>query len=94
MVQGLNSCQSKRFFSSPEYPDQLWGPFSLLFNGYLGSLPEVKRPECEINHSSPSSAEVKNKWCYTSTSPICLQGVYRENFTFFYQKRNCNIPYV
>jgi hypothetical protein len=26
----------KRFFSSPECPDWLWGPPSLLFNGYSG----------------------------------------------------------
>jgi len=38
-------------------------------------LPEVQRPEREINHSSPSSAEVKSEWCYTSNSPIwCGEG--------------------
>jgi hypothetical protein len=26
------------------------------------------------------SAEVKSKWCYTSTPPICLRGVYRDNY--------------
>jgi hypothetical protein len=29
----------------------------------------------EANHSPPSSAEVKNAWSYTSTSPIRLHGV-------------------
>jgi len=29
--------QSKRFFSSPKHPDKLWGPQSLLVNGYRGS---------------------------------------------------------
>jgi hypothetical protein len=48
MVQGLNSCQSKRVFSSPKYPDQPWGLLSLLFNGYLDSLPEVKQLQHEI----------------------------------------------
>jgi hypothetical protein len=28
----------KRFFSSPKCPDQLWGPTSLLFDGYWYSL--------------------------------------------------------
>jgi hypothetical protein len=28
-----------------------------------------------ICHSSPSIAEVKNAWSYTSNLPICLQGV-------------------
>ena len=25
----------------------------------------VKRPECEVNHSSPSSAALNNEWGYT-----------------------------
>jgi hypothetical protein len=29
--------------------------------------PGVKRPGREADHSPPSSAEVKNAWCYTST---------------------------
>jgi hypothetical protein len=32
--------------------------------------------------SPPSNAEVKNDWSYTSTPPVCLHGVYGENFTF------------
>jgi hypothetical protein len=32
-----------------------------------GYLPGVKPPEREADHSSPSSAEVKNAWSYTST---------------------------
>jgi hypothetical protein len=27
----------------------------------------VKRPECEVNHSPPSSAALINEWVYTST---------------------------
>jgi hypothetical protein len=45
-----------RLFSSPQRPDQLWGPPSLLYSGY----PAVRRPERETDHLSPSSAEVKN----------------------------------
>jgi hypothetical protein len=37
--------------------------------------PEVKRQGREADHSSPSSAEVKNAWSYTSTPPIRLHGV-------------------
>jgi hypothetical protein len=29
---------STRFFSFPQYPDQVWGPPILLFNGYQGSF--------------------------------------------------------
>jgi hypothetical protein len=48
------------FFSSPPLPERLWGPLSLLSNGYQGSLSlGVKRPGREADHSPPSSAEVK-----------------------------------
>jgi hypothetical protein len=41
----------------------------------LGALsPGVKRPGREVDHSSPTSAEVKKIWIYTST-PIRLHGV-------------------
>jgi hypothetical protein len=33
------------------------------------SSPGVKRPECEADHSPPSSAEVKNTGIYTSIPP-------------------------
>jgi hypothetical protein len=48
----------------------------------------VKRPWRESDHSSPSSAEVKNAWTYTSTTPVHLHGVvlslkkHRDNFVF------------
>jgi len=43
-------------------------------------LPGVKRPGREADHSTPSSAEVKNAWRYTSTPQHvfvvwCLQSV-------------------
>jgi hypothetical protein len=36
----------------------------------------------EADHSPPSSSEVKNEWSYTGTSPLCIYGIHRENFTF------------
>ena len=39
----------------------------------------TKRPGREVNHSPPSSDEVKNEWSYVSTPPIRLHGVDREN---------------
>jgi len=35
-------------------------------------IPVVKRPGRESDHSPPSTAEVKDVWCYTSTPPIHL----------------------
>jgi hypothetical protein len=29
----------------------------------------VKKPGCEVNHSLPSSPEVKDEWSHTSTNP-------------------------
>jgi hypothetical protein len=51
------------FFSSPR-PDRLWGPPSLLSNGYWVAL----SPGREADHL-PSIAVVKKTWIYTSTPP-------------------------
>jgi len=53
------------FISSAERQDRLWAPSSLVFNAYRHSLPEVKRPRREADHSPSSSANVKNEWGYT-----------------------------
>ena len=39
----------------------------------------VKRPGREVNHSPPSSAEVKSRWSCTSYPFILLHGVHRGN---------------
>jgi hypothetical protein len=64
----------------PTQPPIQWVPGTLS----LG----VKRPGREADHSTPSSANVKNAWSYTSTLPLRLHGVvisqekHREKFTF------------
>jgi hypothetical protein len=58
-----------RIFTSLYRLERLWGPPSLLFNGYWGSFPGVKRPRREPDHSPPASAEIKKTWIYTSTPP-------------------------
>jgi hypothetical protein len=55
---------------TPSYcPDRLWGPPSLLSNGYRGLSSAVKRLESEAVHSPPTRAEVKKTWIHTSTFP-------------------------
>jgi len=39
------------------------------------TYPGVKRPWREADHSSPSSAEDKSAWDYTSAPPIRLNSV-------------------
>jgi hypothetical protein len=59
--RGLIPDKGKRILSTPQRPYRLRGPSSLLFNGYWGAVsPGVKRPGRGADHSSPSSAEVKN----------------------------------
>ena len=71
---------SEVWFSSPYYPDWLWGLPSLLFGGYQGSFPGVKQLGCDFNHVPTFSAEVKNEWSYASTPPVCLRGMYVGSF--------------
>ena len=49
--------------------DRIGGPPSLLFNGYQGCFPRVKRPKRDAYHSFPTIARVKNVRRYTSTAP-------------------------
>jgi hypothetical protein len=41
----------------------------------------AKRPGGEFD-SPPSSNEIMNEWSYTTNSPMCLDRIDRENFTF------------
>jgi hypothetical protein len=54
----------------PNCPDQLWGSPSLLLNWYQVYFPGEKRPEREVDHSPPSSAESKNEWSYNFTPSV------------------------
>jgi len=48
-------------------------------NGYR----EIKRPGREVDHSPPSSADVKNEWSPASAPTICLHGLYMDFYIFF-----------
>jgi hypothetical protein len=47
-IQGSNPSKSKRFFSSPHHPDQLWSPPSLLFSR-LGAFPLAKQLDMKFS---------------------------------------------
>ena len=77
----------KRFFSSPKLADRLWGPRNLLFNIYQCSFPAVKRSECAVNHSSPSSVQVQNEYIYRSIPRTRLHEMERNNFKLTFTRR-------
>jgi hypothetical protein len=54
------SWEEQKYFFSKKSSDPLWGPPSLVFNGYRCSFPRLKLPKREADHSPPSSAQVKN----------------------------------
>jgi hypothetical protein len=61
-AQNLIPSRSKKFFSTPQHADRLCkGSTQPPTQGVPRALSwEVKWPECEADHSPPSSAEVKN----------------------------------
>jgi len=58
------------------------GLTSPLFIDCQGFFSGIKPWGNESDHSSPSKAEVKNEWSYTSFPPICLRAVDKDNFKF------------
>jgi hypothetical protein len=47
-MQGFNHSRRMRFFSSPKCPNQVWDPFSLLFQENQDSFPKVKKPGVKL----------------------------------------------
>ena len=43
----------------------------------------VNHAECELSHSSLSTAKIKNGRSYTSAACVYLPGMDRDNFTFY-----------
>ena len=62
------------------------GPPILLHNGYWGSFPGAKRPGRKAEHSPQSTIKVKNDRIYTSTPPVWLKDVCRDNLTIHINK--------
>jgi len=50
--------------------------------GTVGFFLGLKLPGFETERSLPSTVAVKNVWSYTSTSPLSLHGVDRDNSIF------------
>ena len=69
-------------FLLSKHPDRLWGPPNLLFSKYWGYFPGVEWPMCEVNHSPPSNAEVRNKWSYAYAPSVCHHGVEKEKSSY------------
>jgi hypothetical protein len=46
-------------------------------------LPEVKQQGRKPDDSTPSSAEVRNKWSYTPTPPTRFHGAQKDKFIFY-----------
>ena len=60
-VRGSNPDWDKIFYVLKAHPDRPWDPPSLLYNGYRGSFPGVKRPGRGVDHTPQSSVEVRHK---------------------------------
>jgi hypothetical protein len=70
---GVRLPVGSRIFSFPRRKDRLWGPSSLLSNGYQGPFPPgVQWQGLEGDHSPPASAEVNKMWIYTSSLPYAF----------------------
>jgi hypothetical protein len=63
--------RSTRFLCLPELPDQHWDPPRISFGGCRDFFPRVKRSERDGDHSSSSSAEVRNEWSCVSIPLMC-----------------------
>jgi hypothetical protein len=61
-IEVRSHAEEKGFFLYPLCPDRLWGPPSLLYNGYRGPFPGGKEwPGRDADHSPLCSAEVENE---------------------------------
>jgi len=57
-------------------------------------VPTSRQPGREVDQSPPASDVVKNEWRSTSTPPICLHDVNKDNFTCLTTFRESVVTYV
>jgi hypothetical protein len=67
---GIRFLSGQIFSLLPKRRDRVWGPHKLVFNGNRGSIPGVKWPGREVDHTSPLCVEVKNECLYTYISLV------------------------
>ena len=79
---GLSICKSRAgdYMTSKAFRPAM-GPIQPPTQWGQGLFPEGKRQGCEADHSSPSSAKVKNTWTQTSAPPYAFNACTRINFT-------------
>jgi hypothetical protein len=81
--QGIQSRRGQVFFSKASRPVLPLTSTNWLFIGYWELfLRAVKRPGCQVDHSSQTSANIWNVWSYTIAPSIRLRGMCRDNFIF------------
>ena len=68
----------------PHPPKPAPGPANLLWNGYRFSFLGVKRPGYGVDHSPPSSVEVKERVELYSTPALGLHGLYYGEFYLYF----------
>jgi hypothetical protein len=95
-VRGSNLGIGRRFFHPQNVQTGCRGLPSLVFNVYRGCFAGVKRPERDVDNSSPFNAKVKNRCPST-----CFGGVDRETLHIFLScanlhrlncKLSCTVP--
>jgi hypothetical protein len=69
----FDSLQEQSSSSSSRCPNERWGPPMQCLPETLS--PGLKLPRREADHSLPTSAEIRNAWTYSSTSPYVLMAL-------------------
>jgi hypothetical protein len=88
MIWSSSLCRSWEFFTSPPCPDLLWGPSSLLSDGYQGSFPGGKAAGAWSWPVTSFLCRGQECFGYTSIPPVRPHWVMLiwstgTNFTFF-----------
>jgi len=92
-VRGLNTVGGKFFRTRPDRPR---GPFILLYIGYFGSFPWIRRPERGFNHPPYPTPSLNREQSCASTPVFAFMTCYWVTFTFTAVKRShfCWVTFV